>query len=534
MAGIFLFILFRNRQQTNKKLKEIDSLKSRFFANISHEFRTPLTLINAPLEKKLSSPELESEERSELELMERNSRRLLNLVDQLLDLSKLEAGKYRLKVRKGDLGTLLKASASSFQFSASEQNLDYVKKINDLKEAWYDPDLIEKIMANLLSNAMKYTPNGGEVLVEAIAVKNRVIIRVTNSVVPGQLPTMDKIFDRFYQASDQTEGVGIGLSLVKELVELAQGKITLEHPGDNKLQFRIELPISEKAFPVASRADLNLQDQPNTRRTAVVESVEDQLEIDMEEGNEEIMLVVEDHTEIRQLIKNTFEDRYRIVLAKDGEEGISKAVECIPDIIISDIMMPGTDGLELCEHLKNDERTSHVPIILLTARAGEEDQYEGLSAGADAYVTKPFKIKMLNARVTKLIESRLNLRKRYSQEVILKPKDIAISNLDEQFLEKVQGVLDERLTDSGLSVQEFSSAAGMSRMQLHRKLKALTGLSASEFIRSQRLKLAASLLKTSDVNVSQIGYEVGFNDPSYFSKCFKETYGVSPTEYSKK
>ena len=244
--------------------------------------------------------------------------------------------------------------------------------------------------------------------------------------------------------------------------------------------------------------------------------------------------MVEDNAEVRLLLKDTFSDTYQIVDAADGLEGMDRALEYIPDLIISDIMMPKVDGLKFCDTLKTDERTSHIPIILLTARAGEEDQYKGLATGADAYVTKPFKTKVLKTRVKNLIASRKALRDRYSQEVILKPKDIAITSLDEQFLERVQLVLDGKLTESSFSIQQFSEAVGMSRMQLHRKLKALTGLSASEFVRSQRLKLAATLLKNSDANISQIGYQVGFNDPSYFTKCFREAYGVSPTEYNKK
>ncbi|MBT8285392.1 MAG: response regulator [Flavobacteriaceae bacterium] len=242
---------------------------------------------------------------------------------------------------------------------------------------------------------------------------------------------------------------------------------------------------------------------------------------------------MEDHPEVRDLLKNQFSKKYKIVEATNGKEGLKQAMEWVPDLIISDIMMPEMDGLELSKILKTDERTSHIPIILLTARAGEEDQYKGLTTGADAYVTKPFKSKLLQTRVQNLIESRKTLRDRYSQEVILKPKDIAITNLDEIFLERVQEVLDLKLTESAFSTQEFAEAVGMSRMQLHRKLKALTGLSASEFVRSQRLKLAASLLQKSDANISEIGYQVGFNDPSYFTKCFREAYGVSPSAFSK-
>ncbi len=224
----------------------------------------------------------------------------------------------------------------------------------------------------------------------------------------------------------------------------------------------------------------------------------------------------------------------QVIEAKDGKEGIEKALEFIPDIIISDIMMPKANGLELCETLKKDERTNHIPIILLTARTGEKTQFEGLETGADDYIIKPFKIKHLETRVKNLVTSRNQLRDRYSQEVILKPMDISISSIDQKFIERTQTVLDEHLTDPGLNIEDFSKHLGLSRMQLHRKLKAITGFTATEFVRSQRLKLAASLLEKYDVGISEICYKVGFNSPSYFSKCFKEAFGCLPSEYAQK
>ncbi|NCP90434.1 MAG: response regulator transcription factor, partial [Flavobacteriales bacterium] len=247
-----------------------------------------------------------------------------------------------------------------------------------------------------------------------------------------------------------------------------------------------------------------------------------------------ILLIVEDNNDLRHLLKQTFEEHYTVISAPNGKLGIELALETIPDLIISDIMMPEKDGITLTNDLKNDERSAHIPIILLTAKADVESKFTGIDTGADDYITKPFDKKLLVLKVEKLIESRKKLQARYSQEVILKPKDIAFTNLDELFLNKVQIVLDNQLVESSFSVEDFSKAVGMSRMQLHRKIKALTGLSASEFIRSQRLKLAAQLLKQSDINISQVGYSVGFNDHAYFSKCFKDTYKCTPTEYAKK
>ena len=536
LVGIFLFFQIRNRQKTNRKLRELDSLKSNFFANISHEFRTPLTLISGPLEKKLSSGKLSKKDKGELEMMQRNSERLLNLVDQLLDLSKLESGKYRLQVSEGDLANLLRATGESFRYKAQQKSIDFGIDVSGLHKAWYDKDVVEKILTNLLSNAFKYTEEGGTIIFQANEREGQCMITLENSPTVTELQSTQHLFDRFYQSDENSPGVGIGLSLVKELAEHQHGRIEASQPTSKALCFTLTFPVARDEFMPQEIGESAKTEHKNVhvRHEIPTDETKAEEKTDIDATDKEIILVVDDNEDVRTLIKNTFEAYYKILEAPDGNSGIEAAIEWIPDLIISDVMMPGTDGLELCEVLKKDERTSHIPIILLTAKAGEEDQYEGLTTGADAYITKPFKIKLLETRVNNLIESRKALRERYSQEVVLKPKDIAITDLDEQFLERVQEVMDQRLVESGFSAREFSGALGMSRMQLHRKLKALTGLSATEFVRSQRLKLAASLLQTSNSNISQIGYQVGFNDPSYFAKCFKEAYGCSPTEYSQK
>ncbi|MCF7561344.1 response regulator [Sabulilitoribacter multivorans] len=532
LAGMFFFFLYQNRQKTNKKLKEIDKLKSNFFANISHEFRTPLTLISAPIEKKLNSKKLNDTDQKDFEMVQRNSARLLNLVNQLLDLSKLESGSLKLHVKQGNLTKLLKSITSSFSHLAEQKQIKYNVQIEDFESAWFDRDVIEKTTINLLSNAFKYTPENGKVSFNAKKENDKLVMLVENN---GALLTKDKvakIFNRFYQGDDSSEGVGIGLSLVKELVSFSNGSITVENKRDENIQFKVVLPVQKKDFKIEELSIENHDDdfslaKTNQQQNVITDVDENEL---LNEDNP-LLLIVEDNADVRSFIKNSFSEKYKVIEAENGKIGLEKALEFIPDIIISDIMMPEIDGMELCKHLKEDERTCHIPIILLTAKAGEEDQYKGLDTGADAYITKPFKLRLVETRVQNLIDSRRNLRERYSQEVILKPKDLVITNLDEQFLEKVQNVLDEKLIESSFTSEEFSKAVGMSRMQLHRKLKALTDLSASEFIRSQRLKLAISLLEKSDVNISEIAYKVGFNDHAYFSKCFKEAYGCSPSEY---
>ncbi len=523
IAGVFLFMLYRNRKKTNQKLKELDQFKSKLFANISHEFRTPLTLISGYSQKQLENRNLNAAEKQELETINKNSDRLEDLVNQMLDLAKLESGQLKLRIAKGNLSVLLKALAASFELVASEENIAYAHAIQGLDDVWFDADVIQKIASNLLTNAFKYCDNNGTVTFKAKEDKQAMLMEVVNTTALLSESQVSNIFNRFYQADDNKDGVGVGLSLVKELVDLYKGQIQVKQ-SDGRIIFSVSVPIYKNAF----ETNQIIVSSENTELNKALDS--EQIEVSPEDN---IMLVVDDNEEIRNFIKSIFQKDFTILEAKDGEEGCLKAIEFIPDIIISDVMMPNVGGLELTQTLKLDERTSHIPIVLLTAKSEDDDKYKGLEIGADDYITKPFKSKLLQTRVNNLISSRQKLQERYSQEIILRPKDIAISNTDEIFLEKLQVVIDSSLIESSFNVQEFSKALGLSRMQLHRKLKGLTGLSATEFIRSQRLKLAVELLKKSDVNISEIGYSVGFNDHSYFTKCFKEQYGCSPSDYLK-
>ena len=504
IAGIFFFYLYRNRQKTNQKLKELDALKSNFFANISHEFRTPLTLISGPIEKQLENPKLKQEDRKDFEMVQRNSNRLLDLVNQLLDLSKLESGNLKLQVKEGNLSLLFKALTASFNYQAEQKDINYLVEIEEIEPACFDADTIEKIVTNLLFNAFKYVPPQGSVCFRATQNDELVEIQIENDGKISGTNSIEDIFNRFYQSDTSAEGVGIGLALVKELVMLYRGTITAKNTENNTVLFTVQLPVNKNQFAedeLINEAYKMVSDS-KVSTTETMQRKEQRIsEINVDSP---IILIVEDHEDIRSFVKSAFENEYRVIEAEDGAIGVELAQTLVPDIIISDVMMPKLNGFELTSTLKQDERTSHIPIILLTAKMEEQAQYEGLDIGADDYVLKPFKIKLLKTRVKNLVDSRKKLRDRYSQEVVLKPKDISITKFDEKFIEKISNVLDNKLTDSSFSIEEFSTAVGMSRMQLHRKLKALTGLSATEFIRSQRLKLAADLLKQSDANVSEM------------------------------
>ncbi len=534
IAGFFLFFTLRNRQRTNKKLKELDRLKSNFFANISHEFRTPLTLISTPIEKRLASEKLNKADRSEFEMIQRNSNRLLSLVDQLLDLSKLESGNLKLRVSKGDLSPLLRSITSSFQYLAEQKGVKYSVKVDDLKNVWFDKNVVEKVVINLLSNAFKYTPDNGHISFAAAIKNGRLVVNVENTGTALSKEEVEQIFNRFYQADENADGVGIGLSLVKELVTLSHGEISVENTSNKKILLKVILPIAESDFNPDELVRFKPIDASLTDYEPNAVLAHDRKKIDLEiDVDQPILLIVEDDPDIRDLVFQSFSNSFQILEAENGKIGIEKAMKFVPDIIISDVMMPETNGLELCQQLKLDERTCHIPIVLLTAKADEEDQFKGLETGADDYVKKPFRLKLLQTRVQNLVTSRKLLRDRYSQEVILKPKDIAITNLDERFLQRIQAVLDKKMTEPSLSVEEFSVLIGMSRMQLHRKLKSLLGLSATEFIRNERLKSAAELLKTTNISIAEAAYSTGFNEVTYFSKCFKKTYGVSPSTFRK-
>ncbi len=537
ILGVYSYLKWRWAMQLDLQLKEeeaqrfkkLNDYKSKLYTDIAHEFRTPLTLIAGPIDNKLTEGNLSGYDYTNFSTIKRNTNRLTALVDQLLQLAKLEKGKFRLKVSKGNLGLFLHTIAQSFEYIADSKKIKYGINIDPIIAAWYDEDVIEKIVTNLLSNAFKYTSENGRCEFTVSTTENKVLISVKNTVENLAELQLENLFTRFYQKDEYAEGAGVGLSLVKELVKLYKGKIKVLSEDNNSIHFKVTLPVDKNAFHKKDIIKALKQEQLNKQG---YNSIDLTSNISQKENGElPILLLVEDHDEVRAFIKLSLRHQYQIVEAKNGKEGIKKAIEHIPDIILSDVRMPVTDGIELCNVLKTDERTSHIPIILLTAGTGEENELKGLQSGADDFITKPFKLRVLEKRLANLIEVRKALRNRYSQEFILKPTDISITSTDESFLNKVQKIIDNDFENPDFNAVTFSKKIGMSRMQLHRKLLAYTGLSTSAFIRSQRLKQALHILKTSDATINEIAYTVGFNTPSYFIKCFKEIYKKTPSEY---
>ena len=542
---IFLLQRSRNRKSRellevqrvlNTKLGEVDRAKSRFFANISHEFRTPLTLILAPLDEKLKKP-LTTEEREITALMRRNAQRLLNLVNQLLDLSRLDAGKMTLTVRPGDLNQFLKVFTASFNSLAQHKDIHFITEIQPLPDiAWFDEDKLEKIITNILINAFKFTPEAGIVTFVAWPRDNRLSIVVTDTGIGIPESEQQEIFSPFYQGSRASEGImegaGLGLPLVKELLKVYGGHIDLTSRENHGTTVSLSVPFTREDFTAAQRIDEFAWPRP----VAILpdEYTDTPPADDTEESpdtkDKDTLLVVEDNTDLRNFMMECLSPEFHVLTAANGEEGVGVAIGTIPSLILSDLMMPRMDGMALTRVLKTDERTSHIPIILLTAKDDSSSRIQGLNTGADDYLTKPFSYDELRARIHNLIRQRRQLAERYRDRVTL-PTTTEARSMDEKFLQKSLAIVERHLDDSSFSVEKMAEEVGLSRTQLLRKIKALTGLSPSDLIRDLRLQKAAELIRRKADTVTQIGYHVGFSDQSYFAKCFKKKYGVSPSEY---
>ena len=536
LYGIYWYLKWRWRMKLDlslkaeevQRFKKLNDYKSKLYTDIAHEFKTPLTLISGPIDSKLTEGNLSDYDYANFSIVKRNANRLTALVDQLLQLARLEKGKIKLKVFQSDLGLFLHSIAESFAYKASSKNIKYAIAIDKISKAWYDEDVIEKITTNLLSNAFKYTPVNGICDFKVSLDGNNILLRVKNTT--DNLPDLknEDLFTRFYQKDEYAEGAGVGLSLVKELVKLYKGEIHVSSDEKCSITFEAKLPINKEAFTKHNIIDITKAGVTNEQ---IIESIDISQNRQVQLAELPILLIVEDNAEVRAFIKLSLKHKYQILEAENGKVGVESAIEHVPDIILSDIRMPVYDGIELCNKLKADERTSHIPIILLTANSGEENELHGLQSGADDFITKPFKLRLLEKRIDNLIQVRKALRDRYSQEFVLKTTDISITSTDETFLNKLQKIIDTDFSDPDFNAVVFSKKIGMSRMQLHRKLLAYTGLSTSAFIRSQRLKQAIQILKTSDATINEVAYSVGFNTPSYFIKCFKEVYRKTPSEY---
>jgi len=521
-----------------KQKSELEEIKSRFFANLSHEFRTPLMLIKGPLENLKNKFGIHSEEN--FNLIERNSKRLEHLIDQLLELSQLEKAAIPLKAGKENIVVILKGLISSFESLAIQKNITLQFENNLISELfWLDKDKFEKIINNLLSNAFKFTPDHGKVSV-SISEKSKnnsaeLIISDSGISIPHE--KLDKIFDRFYQVDDTLKrtygGSGIGLALVKEFVDLHKWEIYVKSEKEQGTEFIIEIPYGDD--------HLNRDEKISSGENLIVQKIsQEKLYKDPEKGlelNSELIngnksiLIVDDSKDVRKYLKNLLSEEYSIFEAENGENGIKKAAEILPDLIISDVMMPSMNGIEFCSKIKSEWLTSDIPIILLTAKASFESKIEGLEIGADEYLTKPFDTRELFTRIKNLIAQRERLRNKYVNEIEAKFDKSKYSSADQEFIEKIVSSIEKNIDKTNFSTEFLANELLMSRTKLHRKVQQITGQAPGEFIRNFKLKKAANLLLENKLTVTQIAYEIGFSSPAQFTRAFSKQYNCVPSEY---
>jgi signal transduction histidine kinase/DNA-binding response OmpR family regulator len=520
------------RQAEAEKLREMDAMKTAFFANVSHEFRTPLTLIISPLKKLLNNP-AERPNPSLYRTMLLSGERLLELVNQLLDLTKAEAGKLELQPVEADVLPVLRGVAGSFTSLADVRHIRFETAMPTAElPARFDKDKLSKILSNLLSNAFKFTPEEGTVRVVVNTEGENLLLEVSDTGTGIEADELPHVFERFYRAKEarrgEVAGSGIGLALTKELVELHGGNIRIASQFGQGTAFKVQLPVLKNT----SETNAELAEEVLTGAVFPDQAPNQSLKKMASPGsNAPHILIVEDNPDVRRFIEDCLAENYLIQLAPDGQAGLETARKSIPDLIISDVMMPKMDGFELCRELKTDDRTSHIPVVMLTARAESSDKLTGLSTGADDYLIKPFDARELQARVANLIAQRKKLQEHYRRTLAFATSaPVEAESIDMVFLKRVREAVESNMEDENFSVVELGLQVGMSRSQLHRKLSALTGFSPNEIIRNMRLERAKELLEKKAGNASEIAYMTGFNSPAYFAKCFKDYFGKTPSE----
>ncbi len=505
-----------------EKIKEVDKLKSKLFANISHELRTPLTLMMGVIENHVG----ELDVNNDWKLLKSQTDKLLRLINQILDLTKIESRKFQINKSGNDIYKLLSDWTAMFESLAISNNVKLKTSIpKDSLWVPIDEDAMEKIMYNLISNAIKFSRPKTKIKVSASYQNEELSIQVKDEGIGIDKKDIPKIFDRFFQVENSSNlGTGLGLSLTKELVELHGGTISVKSKTNKGTSFTLLFPLKslntyEEQQEVSKKEGFNQVD--NTKKGETGQEID-------QAGNH--ILLIEDHQELADMIVSKLSLKYMVTHVLNGESGVAYARENLPDLVISDIMMKGIDGIKACESLKEDELTSHIPVILLTASADIDTKLKGLRTGADDYLTKPFVTDELIARIQNLLQQREKLKNKFQKIIRLKPSDIVIASTEELFLKKLLNIIDLNLDDGNFSVTQLSEAMGMSRVQIHRKLNALTGQSTTTFIRNQRLLRAAQLLEAKE-SVSQVAYAVGFSSLSYFTSAFKEQFGILPSLY---
>ena len=544
IVGAYLIIVERKERESRMELEkqekahqeDIHQMKMKFFINISHEMRTPLTLIINPLQEMITKS-TDSWMRKQLKYLERNAKRLLHLVNQLMDYRRAELGVFKLSVRPENVHKIIKENWTYYEKLAQSKKIKY-SLVSDLegKTLYTDGQYLEIILNNLLSNAFKYTESG-DITVKATQSDNNLMLEVSDTGTGIPLGKQGRIFERFYQVDNEHIGSGIGLSLVQRLVELHHGQIRLSSEEGKGTTFTILLPLQLSAYSAEELGNSNTDEihTSNTPEIYIPDSESPEEEIaESDNKNRGRLLIAEDNEDIRNYMKNGLKNIFDIMLAKNGEEALMMLKENEPDIVITDMMMPVMDGLKLCTHIKQNISTSHIPVIMVSAKTDSKDQLEALKTGADDYIAKPFSMAILVTKIRNILRTYHRLQDKATKSMEIAPEKISFNILDEQLLNKAIAIVEQNMDNTEFSTEEFAQAMNMSRSNLHIKLKALTGESALDFIRKIRFKEACRLLKDGRYSISEISDMVGFNTPSYFATCFKKYMGCLPTEYVKK
>lgn len=525
--------LYQLEKQSHEHEQELNNERLRFYTNITHELRTPLTLILGPLEDLLSDATLSPKHANKISIIHDSATRLLNLINRILEFRKTETQNRKLSVAKGDLGQLVQEVGLRYKELNPNNKVNYHIHIEtEDTEIFYDADMITIILDNLMSNAAKYTSEGDITLSLRSVEENQIKyteISVSDTGHGIDAEALPHIFDRYYQAKSkyQASGSGIGLALVKGLSELHEGILKVESTVDTGTTFTLRL-LTENTYPNAIHAQHDMEKKPMDAEETTI--------TDTPTENHPIVLVVEDNADIREYIRSSFTDIYEVITAKDGKEGWELAQARIPNIIVSDIMMPVMDGIELCKRIKEDMRTSHIPVILLTAKDSLQDKEEGYASGADSYLTKPFSAKLLHSRINNLLETRKKIASLLALADIQPKQESAVSSLnklDNEFLQKITQIIEENLEMEKMDIAFIADKMCMSHSTLYRKIKGLTDMSANEFIRKVKMRKGVELLMSGQYTISEIAYMIGFSSVAYFRQCFKDEYGMSPSDYVK-
>jgi signal transduction histidine kinase/ABC-type sugar transport system substrate-binding protein/CheY-like chemotaxis protein len=530
-----VYYLHHTRIRMNEKKEAMAKAQLTFFTNVSHELRTPLTLIADPVEQILSTGNLKGENLSLLKMVKRNVNVLMQLVNDILDFRKIQNGKMKLQLSRFNLVTDIRDLTDEFRSSADKKGVtvNFYSSSDKGFEMIGDRDKIARIFTNLFSNALKYTSSKGCISVNVYQPNSKeVAFSVQDNGVGMRQDEVDKVFDRFYQARDASGGTGIGLALVKDFTALHYGKVKVKSKKNEGSVFTITLPVTQKGDIMATSKPENvtLEIRPESTVSNQEQDWKKEQVTTALDDNAPTVMIIDDNDDLREYIKSLLRDHYHVLEASDGKRGLEVARENIPDLVISDIMMPVMDGLEFCNKLKSDRTTSHIPVILLTARSMDNQRIEGYQHGADAYITKPFISKLLLARIKNLLSSRILLRELFSGSKKETEEESKLGDPDQQFVEQLRIVIRSMMGDSDLKVEQIGEKLGLSRVQLYRKVKALTGSTPVDLLRNARLEKGKHLLEATGKTVSEIAYIVGFTTPSYFTTCFKEKYGFSPNE----